>query len=183
MLKKFSDELIIEAIKQSLTIKDALQFANMATSGGNFQTVKRIIKKYNIDTSHFNKPGFRKGHSPKNKLTNGKMFVENSIYCRSKLKKRILDENIIPYICSRCGINEWQGEELSLHLDHINGIRNDNRLENLRFLCPNCHSLTETYCGKANKVLPKPPKKCECGKEINHRSNFCVECAKTHRNR
>ncbi|MBX9580218.1 MAG: HNH endonuclease [Gemmataceae bacterium] len=50
--------------------------------------------------------------------------------------------------CTRCGISEWQGCPLSLHLDHVNGVNNDNRLENLRFLCPNCHSQTESYCKK-----------------------------------
>ena len=57
------------------------------------------------------------------------------------------------YKCANCGLIEWQGQVLSLHLDHINGINNDHRIENLRFLCPNCHSLTETYAGKNKKQI------------------------------
>lgn len=66
------------------------------------------------------------------------------------MKLKIIKLNLIPYLCSECNINEWKGQPFSLHLDHKNGINNDNRLENLRFLCPNCHSQTTTYCGKNN---------------------------------
>lgn len=69
---------------------------------------------------------------------------------RSRIKLQIYENSLLPLCCAECGITEWQGKTLSLHLDHINGVNNDNRLENLRLLCPNCHSLTETYCGKAN---------------------------------
>ena len=67
---------------------------------------------------------------------------------RASVRKTIIREKLIPYECSKCGINEWNGKMLSLHLDHINGVNNDHRLENLRFLCPNCHSQTETYTGR-----------------------------------
>lgn len=70
---------------------------------------------------------------------------------RSRIKALILDRGLLKYECAECAISQWRGKKLSLHLDHINGVNNDNRLENLRFLCPNCHSQTETYCGKANK--------------------------------
>jgi Zn finger protein HypA/HybF involved in hydrogenase expression len=67
---------------------------------------------------------------------------------RVAVKKRLLDAGILENRCSRCGIAEWQGGYLSCHIDHINGVRDDHRLENLRMLCPNCHSQTDTYGGK-----------------------------------
>ena len=67
---------------------------------------------------------------------------------RSYLKKRIIKEKLLDYHCQICGIDSWQGQPLSLHLDHIDGNRFDSRLENLRFLCPNCHSQTPTFAGK-----------------------------------
>ena len=69
---------------------------------------------------------------------------------RLRLKQKLLKKGT-PYKCVECGISEWQGQKLSLHLDHINGNNTDNDDYNLRFLCPNCHSLTLTYCGKNNK--------------------------------
>lgn len=76
------------------------------------------------------------------------LLCENSEHTRAVVRKYILKNKLLDYKCSCCGISEWQGKELSLELDHINGINNDHRLENLRFLCPNCHSQTVTYGSK-----------------------------------
>ena len=69
---------------------------------------------------------------------------------RYHLKNRLLRVGVLKRECAICGITEWQGKPLAFDLDHINGINNDNRLENLRILCPNCHSQTETHAGKNN---------------------------------
>jgi predicted restriction endonuclease len=74
---------------------------------------------------------------------------------RSYLKKKILLKGLLDYHCQFCGIDSWQDQPLSLHLDHVNGNRFDNRLENLRFLCPNCHSQTPTFAGKNRKNIKK----------------------------
>ena len=80
------------------------------------------------------------------RLTNEEVFVENSTYARHHIKKRIINEKLIEYKCSFCeNKGEWMGEKLPLILDHINGVNNDNRLENLRFLCSNCDSQLPTY--------------------------------------
>lgn len=79
------------------------------------------------------------------------VFVEGGTYPRHKLKERFI--KLVEYKCDECGIgNEWNGRRLSLQLDHKNGISNDNRFENLRLICPNCHSQTETYAGKIRRV-------------------------------
>jgi len=83
------------------------------------------------------------------------ILVENSTYdSNTKLKKRLVVEGFLKYKCynEKCVLHThevlWCGDTIVLHLDHINGVRTDNRIKNLRFLCPNCHSQTKTYCGR-----------------------------------
>lgn len=76
-------------------------------------------------------------------------------YTTAKVKKRLIDEGYIEQKCDWCGIkDQWNGKPIVLHLDHINGINNDHRLENLRLLCPNCHSQTDTFAGKGKRNKP-----------------------------
>lgn len=72
-------------------------------------------------------------------------------YQTFKLKKRLIQENILPYQCALCALSEWRGSELALQLDHIDGDGHNHRRSNLRLLCPNCHSQTDTWCGKNKK--------------------------------
>lgn len=94
------------------------------------------------------------------RLTNEEVFVENSTYARHHVKHRVITEKLIPYECEKCGItDEWQGEEIVLQLEHKNGKNNDNRLENLGFLCPNCHSQTKTYAARNRLNSDRVPKR------------------------
>ena len=79
---------------------------------------------------------------------NEEVFKEESHYSNEMVKQRIVSQGMLEYRCIKCGIDKWQGETIVLDLDHINGDNLDNRLENLRFLCPNCHSQTDTYKGR-----------------------------------
>lgn len=84
-----------------------------------------------------------------------RVIVENRH--RSNLKLRLLQEGLLQNRCDACGLTEWRGKPLSIQIDHVNGVGNDNRLENLRMLCPNCHSQTETFSGRnarRRKIFP-----------------------------
>lgn len=82
------------------------------------------------------------------------VFVENSDYARHHIKRRIIEQNMIPYCCSVCGIGpEWNNKPMTLILDHANGINNDNRITNLRFVCSNCDSQLPTY--KSKNIVSK----------------------------
>lgn len=105
--------------------------------------IKKRCKELGISTEHF--AGNYKPNKAKYDLS--EILVEDSPYTNlTSLKKRIISEGILEYKCDICGnTGEWNGKQLSLQLDHINGKHTDNRIENLRLLCPNCHSQTETF--------------------------------------
>ena len=151
---KLSDEQFVELLKKSSTISEVLFKLGYTVKGNSwgYSQVKRRMDDLNLDYSIFKgksaviKPG---------RLNNVKkedILKENCKHQRTVLRRYVIKNNLIPYKCAICGCTEWQGKTLSLELDHINGINNDNRLENLRFLCPNCHSQTSTY-GSRNKQL------------------------------
>jgi len=153
---KYHKDNLTKVVSESKTLREVLINLNLRTAGGNYQTVKKYIKEYGIDTSHFIEDEIRLEVLKKNrenvKIDINNILVENSTYNRTSLKKRLIEEGILEYRCVRCGNEgEWLGETLTLQIDHINGVHNDNRLENLRFLCPNCHTQTDNFAGRKNR--------------------------------
>lgn len=142
-----SDDDFKQLVSQSNSYSDCLRALGLGTKGGSSTDIlKQRISELGCSIQHFGKIGKQ---SPCCTYELKDILVENSSYQNiSRLKQRIVKENLLEYKCAECGISSWRGKELSLQLDHINGINNDHRLENLRFLCPNCHSQTETYAGK-----------------------------------
>lgn len=147
--KDISDEIFINAVNDSNSITDVLEKLGYSRASGSMWTlVKKRIKLMELDTSHFNP--YKRENTSRPKYTLEEIMVENSKYENiDRLKKRIIKEGLLEYKCSKCGnTGEWNGEKLVLQLEHKNGIHNDHRLENLEFLCPNCHSQTKTYSGR-----------------------------------
>jgi hypothetical protein len=134
-------------VKTSLSRGDILFKLKLRKSGASFLILNRRLKSENIDISHFlNGGNTRATHDCKK-------YSDSDVYCaNSKIRSiriRALNDKIMDYKCKKCNIiNDWNNEPLTLELDHINGDRYDNRKENLRWLCPNCHSQTETFCKK-----------------------------------
>jgi len=144
---KYTKLFLEEIIKKSKSRKELL--FNLGIKKENSQThLIKKIKEYNIDISHFNKT---KREYKKRDIK--EYFIINSNISRGVIRDRIKKDNLIPYICECCGQDEnWQGKIMPLILDHKNGINNDNRLENLRFLCSNCDSIQDTYKNKNKKI-------------------------------
>lgn len=177
-MRSWTDEDLIEAVKNTNYMAELLKYMKLPCNSGHYQWIKRHIAKLNIDINHWKtpiaKPPKRESSPLKTHLT------VNSNFLRHHLKNRLIKENIFIEKCFRCDITHWQNEKLSLHLDHINGISNDNRIENLRLLCPNCHSLTTNYAGKANLGKKRPGKTCIDCKSILPKGNAkkirCKSC-------
>lgn len=152
---KLTDQEFSDLVKSSLNISEVLFKLGYTTKGNSwgYSQVRQRMTDLNLSGKDF------KGRSAvitfnkqKKELSYDDLFKENGKHNRNVIRRKIIRDNLLPYKCAICGCTEWQGKTLSLELDHINGINNDNRLENLRFLCPNCHSQTTTY-GSRNQKL------------------------------
>lgn len=127
-----------QIVKDSDSVTTVLEKLGLSNIGGNRTSVKTRIEKMQLDTSHFSR-----------KRKNVDIFIENSKTSNSTIKTRIIKDGLIEYKCKKChNKGEWCNAKLTLQLEHKNGCNTDNRLENLEFLCPNCHSQTNTWSGK-----------------------------------
>lgn len=140
--------LLQEAVRSSISQAEALRKLGRAVVGSNYSWLKRQVAKNNLSTDHW----LGQSHGTSGKIYAYKatqVLIENSPFSTGHVKRLILREKLLPYECVACGLeDEWVGKKLVLRLDHKNGVRDDSRLENLRFLCPNCDSQTDTFCGR-----------------------------------
>lgn len=200
----YCEEELRIAIETSLSYRQTLLKLGLKGEGAGYKTVRRLIKILEIDTSHFVGRGHLRGKSHKwnSILTLREILVVNSTYMNNNnLKKKLFQANLLKNCCYVCDITTWKNKPLSLHLDHINGINHDNRIENLRLLCPNCHSQTDTYAGRnmrkarenrekmKNGLIKKSftrkrTKTCyDCSNLICTKSTRCKSCAAKHNNK
>lgn len=146
--RKYTDEQFIEAVKSSTSVRQVLSKLGLKEAGGNYAITKQRIKKLGLDISHFTGPAWNKGKKigPKRPLED---YTSNKHPIIShRLKIRLLKEQVFLHQCSVCNLTEWLNKPIPLELDHINGNHEDNSIENLRLLCPNCHAQTDNYRGK-----------------------------------
>jgi hypothetical protein len=147
MKKKYTDEQLIVAVKESSCLQEVLNKLNLI---GGHARIKHKIINFNLNTDHWKcfTGTIPKKVTPLEDLLNEYRFISN-------LRTRLLNNNIFEYKCKICGISDWNGKFLGLQLDHISGDNRNNKLDNLRLLCANCHSQTDTYCGKKTKGIKR----------------------------
>ena len=169
-----------EIARTSKTITEMVNRCGLRNIGSNFLTVLKRVAEDKLDISHIPRGlGCRKGrvyggNKPK---PIEDILIENSSFSRSALKRRLLRDGLLENKCADCGLPpEWNGKSLVLRLDHINGVNNDNKIGNLRLLCPNCDSQSSTFTGRNNKGihLHRCP---DCSKKISKPSKKCRKCA------
>ena len=152
--RSWGNEDLIEAVKTSRSIRQVIEKLGLIPAGGNYMHVKNTIEYLGLDISHMTGRGWRHGttgdytpHTPLNKI-----LIAGSSFQSYKLKLRLFREGLKVAKCELCGwAEQTQDGRIPVELDHINGDRYDNRFENIRILCPNCHSLQPTHRGLNQK--------------------------------
>lgn len=146
VVRKVSVSELQDIINKSTTYKEVLEKLGYENAVGSaYRTLKEYIKEAGLDTSNLT----HRTSTPFTPNTDEQVFCENSKVTQSCLRNRVLKKQVIPYVCAICGQPpEWNGKPLTLTLDHKNGNRTDNRLENLQFVCPNCDHQQSTFCSK-----------------------------------
>ena len=149
MRYKTTKEELEKAVKDSLSLAQVCKKLNIIPAGGNYKTLNFKIEDWKIDKSHFTGKAWNIGKRFKKfgkEYSLNEILTKNSPYTNShKLKLRLFKEELKEEKCERCKNTRWLDIKIPLELDHINGDNRDNRIENLRILCPNCHALTPTY--------------------------------------
>lgn len=154
-IRKWNVEDLRHAVKTSTSRRQVLQKLGLVEAGGNYEQIKRYIENYNIRTDHFLGKGSNLGKTiPRSPVyTLEQILTEHSTFQSHKLKHRLFKEGVKKPKCEICG---WSKKSIDgripVELDHINGNHYDSRIENLRILCPNCHSLQSTHRGKNKKM-------------------------------
>lgn len=157
---------VVNIIKKSINKHQTLIKLNWDTRTVGYRKLNKFIKDNNVDISHFetrSEQMIRQNISIRKKIPICDILISGSTYAStSSLKKRLYDEGLKSPICEDCGQDEnWNGKKISMILDHINGIHDDNRIENLRILCPNCNASLPTHCGRNIKKSNKKRNKSQ----------------------
>ncbi len=148
-MRKWTIQQMGKAIRDNTSYGGVLRHLGMREAGGNYQTIRNFAEKHKISLDHFKGKGWSKGETAKNAIPLKSLLVKNCYYPTNKLKKRLFKAGLLENKCSICGLEpKWNGETLILEMDHKNGDHCDNRLRNLRVVCPNCHSQTPTFRGR-----------------------------------
>lgn len=200
---KYNKEELEKIVESSFSVADVCRKLKLRPVGGNYKTLKKYFNIFKINISHFTGQGWNCGENYKHFGKNfslEEILVKDSTYTSSNnIKHKLFDSGLKENKCEECGLTEWMGKKISLHLDHINGDNLDHRIENLRILCPNCHSQTETYCQSKFKSSSSELRRknyenrkdksdlvkyvktinlCKCGKEITKNAKLCETCNK-----
>ena len=153
--RSWTENELRKAVESSRSIRQILKKLKLREAGGNYAQIKKYLNFYKINTKHLTGRSWNKGlkmpYRPKVPIKD--ILIVNSDYQSYKLKARLIKEGFKSEKCEKCGWNKKSKDgKIPLELDHINGNSRDNRINNLRILCPNCHSLEPTHRGRNRNI-------------------------------
>jgi hypothetical protein len=150
--RTWTDDQLVAAVQTARSVSDVLRQLGLRPAGGNHRSVAVHIERLELDTSHFRPAQAMAAALRSEARPLADVLVAGSTYSRRRLKERLYASGLKERRCELCGQGEtWRDRRMSLILDHINGIADDNRLENLRIVCPNCNATLETHCGRRSR--------------------------------
>jgi hypothetical protein len=183
---RYSKEEAGAAVAVSQSFSEALRRLGMRPAGSNFRMLRKRLETWGISVGHFDPYAASRARQRRSPIPLEQILVRGSTYRRHLLKERLYTEGLKRRACEICGQGEhWNGRRMSLILDHVNGVADDNRFENLRIVCPNCAATLDTHCGRNKRTLGE--RECaRCGtmfmpKYNSHR--YCSRCCALHRMR
>jgi hypothetical protein len=180
----YSRDEVEDAVVNSQSLSGALRRLGLRPVGGNHKTLHRLIAHYQISTDHLDPNWVLRRRRTSVATPLADVLVERSTYGRDKLKRRLYDAGITQRRCELCGQGEeWYGRRMSLILDHISGVGDDNRLENLQIVCPNCAATLDTHCGRKNAIYELPRRCGHCEAEFVPRyasQRYCSQSCGAH---
>ena len=151
---RWTEKELRKAVKESTSRRQVIRRLGLVINGGSHRSIKKHIELFRIDTSHFKGKGWSRGLSGIGiyRIPIKSILIKDSTYQTNKLKHRLFKEGIMEQKCRFCSWDKMSEDgRVPVELDHINGDSKDHRLENLRILCPNCHSLQQTHRGRNRK--------------------------------
>jgi hypothetical protein len=161
---RYSKEEARSAIAASHSWSEALVRLGMCRTGGANQVLRKYAALWGISTEHFDPYAAVRGSGVQRRRPLDEILVEHSTFARNHLKERLYDAGLKQPVCELCGQGEmWRGQVMGMILDHVNGLSDDNRLENLRIVCPNCAATLDTHCAKARRVVRAEEQCLRCG--------------------
>jgi 5-methylcytosine-specific restriction endonuclease McrA len=148
-LRSWTDEDLVAAVRDGNSVVDCIRALGLSDkSAKNWTRVRAQIDALGLSTVHWQREATRPGA----KIPLSEILVKGSTYATSTLRLRLLSEGVLEHRCASCERTEWLGQPIALELEHINGVSNDHRLDNLKMLCPNCHAQTPTWRGRKNRI-------------------------------
>lgn len=172
----YSREEAAAAVADSYSCSEVLRKLGLRAAGGNHRTLRRHLERWGISTAHFDPNVGRRRGGETRATPLAEILVAGSRFSRGHLKERLYAAGLKAPECELCGQGSiWRGREMALVLDHVNGVADDHRLENLRIVCPNCAATLDTHCGK-NLALRRRRKCGGCGEAFrpgSSRQRFC----------